>query len=82
MTKEEFFSGISSPRNKELMRVFRDVDMVESLGSGMKRILQVYPKRIFIFMDIFIRLTIPFYSQKGSKIAQANSTSSHKNSTS
>ena len=82
MTKEEFFSGISSPRNKELMRVFRDVDMVESLGSGMKRIMQAYPKRIYIFMDNFIRLTIPFYSQKGSKIAQANSTSSHKNSTS
>ena len=82
MTKEEFFSGISSPRNKELMRVFRDVDMVESLGSGMKRILQAYPKRIYIFMDNFIRLTIPFYSQKGSKIVHANSTSSRKNSTS
>lgn len=82
MTKDEFFSGISSPRNKELMRVFRDVDMVESLGSGMKRILQVYPKRIFIFMDNFIRLTIPFYSQKGSKVVQGNSTSSKKYSTS
>ncbi len=46
------------------------------------RILQAYPKRIYIFMDNFIRLTIPFYSQKNPKIAQANSTSSHKNSTS
>lgn len=82
MTKEEFYGGISSPRNKELMRIFRDVDMVESLGSGMKRILQVYSKRIFIFMDNFIRLIIPFHSYKGSRIVQANSTSLHKNSTS
>ena len=82
MTKEEFFSGISSPRNKELMRVFRDVDMVESLGSGMKRIMEAYPKKIFVFMDNFIRLSIPFHSYKGLKIAQGNSTSSHKNSTS
>ena len=67
MTKEEFFSGISSPRNKELMRVFRDVDMVESLGSGMKRIMEVYPKKIFVFMDNFIRLSIPFHSQKDTR---------------
>ena len=38
MSQEDFFGGISSPRNKELMRVFRDVDLVESLGSGMRRI--------------------------------------------
>jgi len=35
MTKEEFFSGVSNPRNKELMRVFRDVELVESLGTGL-----------------------------------------------
>lgn len=64
MTKEEFFGGISSPRNKELMRVFRDVDMVESLGSGLKRIQKVYTKEIFSFTTNFIRTTIPFHSQK------------------
>lgn len=64
MTQEEFFGGISSPRNKELMRVFRDVDLVESLGSGMRRIQKVYPREIFLFLPNFIRVTIPFYSQK------------------
>ena len=34
MDEEDFFNGVSNPRNKELMRVFRDVEMVESLGSG------------------------------------------------
>ncbi len=65
MTQEEFFSGVSSPRNKELMRVFRDVDLVESLGSGMRRIGKVYSlKSIFSFSTNFIRTSIPFHSQK------------------
>lgn len=64
MTQEEFFGGISSPRNKELMRVFRDVDLVESLGSGMRRIQKVYSREIFLFLPNFIRVSIPFYSQK------------------
>ena len=65
MTQEEFFGGVSSPRNKELMRVFRDVDMVESLGSGMRRIGQVYAlKRIFTFSANFIKTTIKFQTQK------------------
>lgn len=83
MTQEEFFSGVSSPRNKELMRVFRDVEMVEALGSGMLRIGKVYSlKRIFSFTTNFIKTAIKFYSYKGVKIAQGNSTSMGKNSTS
>jgi len=47
------------------MRVFRDVDMVESLGSGMKRIGNVYPlKDIFSFSTNFIKTSIQFHSQK------------------
>jgi predicted HTH transcriptional regulator len=69
MTQEEFFDGISSPRNKELMRVFRDVDMVEALGSGLKRIQKVYSKNIFSFTTNFIRATIKFHIQKIDKDA-------------
>ena len=65
MTEAEFFSGISSPRNKELMRVFRDVDLVEALGSGMKRIGKAYSlKRIFSFTTNFIKTTITYHTQK------------------
>jgi len=64
MSQEDFFGGISSPRNKELMRVFRDVDLVESLGSGMRRIQKVYSREIYLFLPNFIRVAIPFYSQK------------------
>ena len=35
LTEEEFFSGCSMPRNRELMRVFRDMELVENFGSGM-----------------------------------------------
>ncbi len=34
LTQEEFFDGVSIPRNKELMRIFKDLDMVEQLGFG------------------------------------------------
>ncbi len=39
-SKEDFFSCSSMPRNRELMRVFKDVGLVEQLGSGMSRILK------------------------------------------
>lgn len=32
MTENEFFEGYSLPRNKELMRVFKDLELVEHLG--------------------------------------------------
>jgi ATP-dependent DNA helicase RecG len=34
LSQEEFFEGVSIPRNKELMRIFKDLDLVEHLGSG------------------------------------------------
>ena len=39
LSKSEFFDGFSIPRNKELMRIFKDLDLVEQLGSGIPRIL-------------------------------------------
>ena len=59
LTESEFFEGFSMPRNKELMRVFRDLDMVEHLGSGVPRILKAYPKSCFRFTDNFIRMSFP-----------------------
>ena len=53
-SKEDFFSCSSMPRNRELMRVFKDVGLVEQLGSGMSRILQFYDKSIFEISDYFI----------------------------
>ena len=59
LTREEFFNGISISRNKELMRIYRDVELVESLGSGIPRILRAYREDCFKFTDNFIRITLP-----------------------
>ena len=58
--EEDFFQGYSVPKNKELMRVFRDLEMVEQLGSGVPKILTHYPKSSYIFTTNFVRLVLPF----------------------
>lgn len=55
----DFFSCSSMPRNRELMRVFKDVGLVEQLGSGMSRILKAYPKDIFEISEHFIKVVFP-----------------------
>ena len=69
LTREEFFNGISIPRNKELMRIYRDVELVESLGSGIPRILRAYGEDCFKFTDNFIRIILPISVQDGTQLA-------------
>ncbi|MDR1166643.1 MAG: putative DNA binding domain-containing protein [Deltaproteobacteria bacterium] len=60
LSEEDFFNCRSMPRNRELMRVFRDLDYVEQIGSGMKRILKVYDRSIFEFSPSFTIVTLPY----------------------
>ena len=60
---EDFFSCSSMPRNRELMRVFKDVGLVEQLGSGMSRILRVYDKNIFVISEHFVKVVFPFEAE-------------------
>jgi len=62
--EDEFFSGYSAPRNKVLMRVFRDVGLVESLGIGIPKILETYDRSCFEFSDHFLRLSFPIEGYK------------------
>lgn len=41
------------------MRVCRDLELVEQLGSGIPGILENYGKECFRVMDNFIRMTFP-----------------------
>lgn len=59
---EDFFSCCSMPRNRELMRVFKDVGLVEQLGSGMSRILNYYGRNIFEISEHYIKVVFPFNS--------------------
>ena len=65
LSEEEFFEGFSVPRNKELMRVFKDIGMVEQLGSGVPRILESYDRSCFSFSDNFLRMSFPMGGQAG-----------------
>jgi len=61
--QDDFFAGYSMPRNKTLMRVFKDLEMVEYLGSGMPRILKAYSRDAYTFSSHFIRTTLPISQQ-------------------
>lgn len=60
LSKTDFFRGVTAPRNKELIRVFKDVDLIENIGSGILRILKAYDKDCFIFMDNFLRVSFKY----------------------
>ncbi|MDR0861475.1 MAG: putative DNA binding domain-containing protein [Oscillospiraceae bacterium] len=60
LSRENFFRCRSMPRNRELMRIFKDLDLVEQLGSGMSRIMEAYDQSIFTFEDNFLIVTFPF----------------------
>lgn len=60
LSKEEFFAGRSMIRNRELMRVYRDLDLVEQLGSGMNRILQAYSRDVFHFSENFLEVCFDY----------------------
>ena len=60
LSKSDFFKGVTAPRNKELIRVFKDVDLIENIGSGILRILKAYDKSCFIFMDNFLRVSFKY----------------------
>jgi len=62
LSEEDFYGGRTMPRNRELMRVFKDVELVEELGSGIKRILEAYDRSVFEITPSFIVVTFPFAS--------------------
>ena len=60
LSYENFIRCRSMPRNRELMRVFKDLGFVEQLGSGMSRILKAYDESVFMIEDNFLIVTFPF----------------------
>lgn len=78
LSQEEFLEGVTAPRNKELIRVFKDVDLIENIGSGVLRILDAYDKSCFKFMEHFLRVSFnykenPFeYNQKTDQESNQN----------
>ena len=61
------------------MRIYRDVELVESLGSGIPRILRAYGEDCFKFTDNFIRITLPISAHEGTKSAPSDQASDQVN---
>ncbi|MFD1553699.1 transcriptional regulator [Putridiphycobacter roseus] len=69
LSQQEFFEGFSVPRNKELMRIYKDLGLVEQLGSGVPRILESYGKECFTFSENFLRMSFPkTHTKEGGQI--------------
>ena len=60
MTKEQFFDGISKPRNATLMRIFLNMGLTEHTGHGIPTIVEKYGRDVFQIESNYIRCTIPF----------------------
>ena len=60
LSQEEFLEGVTAPRSKELIRVFKDVDLIENIGSGVliiqmlqyQRLVQLQKYLLQLFLDI------------------------------
>jgi len=50
-----FFQSMVKRINREIMRIYKDLELVEHLGSGLNRILKVYKKDSFIITQNFMR---------------------------
>ncbi len=60
MSTEDFYEGISHPRNSTLMRVFLNMGLTEHTGHGVPTIIKKYGKEVFEITDNYIRCRIPF----------------------
>ena len=57
---DEFYRGISKPRNVRLMKIFSDLDIVDHTGHGVPIIIEKYGREAFDISDNHIIVTIPF----------------------
>jgi predicted HTH transcriptional regulator len=51
---EDFFSGYYNPTSRELMRIYKDLELVEHLGSGLNRILEVFCNQTKLYEKYFL----------------------------
>ena len=60
MSTEDFYEGISRPRNSTLMRIFLSMGLTEHTGHGVPTIVNKYGKGAFEITDNYIKCRITF----------------------
>ena len=63
------------------MKVFRDLKLVEHMGTGIIRILEKYDPSVFSFSNNFIKVSLPFFSPDKTEDTTSNSLSANINIT-
>ncbi len=56
----DFYHGVSHPRNTVLMRLFLKLGIVEHTGHGVPKIIEKYGKDVFDIHDTYVNVIIPF----------------------
>ena len=54
LSQEEFFAGKSLPRHREIMRIFKDMELCEQFGSGMTKIMRAYKPEDYLISKNFV----------------------------
>ncbi|MCL2557085.1 MAG: putative DNA binding domain-containing protein, partial [Treponema sp.] len=67
LTLEEFYEGTSMPRNREVMRIFKDLEFVEQLGSGIPKIVGRYGRKVISVGENIVRTALKFDTDMGKK---------------
>jgi len=60
LTIDDFFLGVSVLRNPDLMRILKDLELVEGLGYGIRDITRIYDRDIYEFADNSVYVQLPF----------------------
>lgn len=60
LSEEDFYEGISKPRNNELMSIFLRLGLVERTGHGVPLIVAKYTKEAFSIHQNYINVTIKY----------------------
>ena len=55
LCNDDFFAGYSNPTSREIMRIYKDLELVEHLGSGLSRILKTYDKNSFVIKQNYMK---------------------------
>lgn len=77
ISANDFFNGVSHPRNSVLMRIFLKLGIVEHTGHGVPKIIEKYGRAAFDIHDTYINVIIPF--NKKVLLSQQNGKNDGKN---
>ena len=68
LSLEKFYKGTSMPRNREIMRIFKDLEYVEQLGSGMPKIVKKYGKTAISLDGQIMQVILEFDNIEKSRV--------------